>query len=98
MNPDAVTTSIGWASSVLLVLTIAKQIHKQWQDGTSEGVSKWLFLGQIAASIGFTIYSYLIRNWVFVITNAVMALSAAVGLAIVFYHQRRNRSGEESRR
>lgn len=88
------TTSIGWASSVLLVITIAKQIHKQWQDGTSEGVSKWLFLGQITASIGFTLYSYLIKNWVFVITNAVMALSAAIGLALVYYHRRKDAASD----
>ena len=34
-------------------MTIAKQVYKQWHEGTSEGVSKWLFLGQIAASVGF---------------------------------------------
>ena len=49
------TEVIGWASSLILVLTIAKQVYKQWQDETSEGVSKWLFIGQLAASLGFTI-------------------------------------------
>lgn len=70
---------IGWASSVILVLTIAKQIHKQWQAGTSEGVSKWLFIGQLAASGGFTVYSWLIHSWVFVVTNALMVTNALVG-------------------
>lgn len=79
---------IGWTSSVLLLLTIAKQIHKQWQDRTSQGVSKWLFLGQFAASVGFTIYSYLVNNWVFVVTNALMAISAVLGVSIVLYHRR----------
>jgi len=51
--------AIGWASSVVLVLTIGKQVWKQWQAGSSEGVSRWLFLGQIAASVGFTAYSWL---------------------------------------
>ena len=32
---------------------------------TSAGVSVWLFVGQLAASVGFTIYSVLLRNWVF---------------------------------
>jgi hypothetical protein len=31
---------IGWVSSAWLVLTIGKRIHKQWQEKTSEGVSR----------------------------------------------------------
>jgi MtN3 and saliva related transmembrane protein len=83
---------IGWASSIILVLTIGKQVHKQWKAGSSEGVSKWLFVGQIAASTGFTVYSWLVRNWVFVVTNALMLLNAFVGLAIVRRHRRRERA------
>ena len=60
---------IGWASSVVLILTIATQIARQWRDHTSAGVSTWLFVGQLAASVGFTIYSLLVRNWVFAVTN-----------------------------
>lgn len=33
------TEVIGWASSLILILTIGKQVYKQWQDGSSEGVS-----------------------------------------------------------
>jgi hypothetical protein len=82
------TALIGWASSAILLITIGKQLHKQWQDRTSEGVSKWLFLGQPGASVGFTVYSALVRNWVFVATNAVMAASAVLGASIVFHHRR----------
>ena len=81
--------AIGWVSSVVLVLTIAKQVWKQWQDGSSEGVSRWLFLGQIGASVGFTVYSWLVRNWVFVITNALMLVNGLLGYAIVLRHRRR---------
>ena len=83
------TEAIGWVSSLILILTIGKQVYKQWHEGSSEGVSKWLFIGQMAASLGFTVYSWLIKNWVFVVTNLVMLLSAIVGLAIVLYHRRR---------
>jgi MtN3 and saliva related transmembrane protein len=83
------TEAVGWISSLILVLTIGKQVYKQWQEGTSEGVSKWLFIGQLAASLGFTIYSALVRNWVFVVTNSVMLLNGLAGLAIVLYHRRR---------
>ncbi|MBV9492740.1 MAG: hypothetical protein JOZ54_00725 [Acidobacteria bacterium] len=83
--------AIGWVSSGILVLTIAKQIWKQWQAGTSEGVSKWLFVGQLAASGGFTVYSFLVRNWVFVVTNALMMINALVGFAITMRHRRAGR-------
>jgi uncharacterized protein with PQ loop repeat len=83
------TEFIGWASSAVLLLTIGKQIHKQWRDDSSKGVSKWLFIGQFTASAGFTVYSFLVRNWVFVVTNFVMALSAVAGLLIVLQHRRR---------
>jgi MtN3 and saliva related transmembrane protein len=83
--------AVGWVSSVILVLTIAKQVYKQWQEGSSEGVSKWLFVGQMAASLGFTVYSWLVDNWVFVVTNAVMLLNGLVGLLIVLHHRKKER-------
>ena len=86
------TEAVGWVSSLILVLTIAKQVYKQWQEGSSEGVSKWLFVGQMAASLGFTIYSWLVSNWVFVVTNAVMLVNGLLGLLIVLHHRRRGRA------
>ena len=85
--------AVGWVSSLILVLTIAKQVYKQWQEGSSEGVSKWLFVGQMAASLGFTIYSWLVSNWVFVVTNAVMLVNGLLGLLIVLHHRRREGAG-----
>lgn len=82
------TEIIGWASSFILILTIAKQVHKQWQDRTSAGVSTWLFVGQLAASVGFTIYSLLVRNWVFAVTNGIMVLNGLLGYAITVRHKR----------
>ncbi len=84
------TEVIGWTSSFILLLTIGKQIYKQWQEESSEGVSKWLFIGQVAASAGFAIYSWMVGNWVFVVTNFLMLVSAFVGLGIVLYHRRRH--------
>jgi uncharacterized protein with PQ loop repeat len=82
---------VGWVSSCILVLTIAKQVYKQWREGSSEGVSKWLFVGQMAASLGFTVYSWLVSNWVFVVTNALMLCNGLLGLLIVLHHRRRER-------
>ncbi len=80
---------IGWASSLILILTIATQIAKQWRDHTSAGVSTWLFVGQLGASVGFTIYSLLVRNWVFAVTNGVMILNGLIGYGITVRHKRR---------
>lgn len=79
------TEIIGWASSIILLLTLVKQVHKQWKDGTSEGLSKWLFIGQLFASIGFTIYSYSVANWVFTITNALLTINNIIGICLYFY-------------
>ena len=87
------TEGIGWLSSFILVLTIGKQVHKQWKSGSSQGVSKWLFVGQITASVGFTLYSVLVHNWVFVVTNALLLVSALIGGFIVIQHRRAERRG-----
>jgi MtN3 and saliva related transmembrane protein len=84
--------AVGWLSSFVLVLTIGRQVHRQWRTGHSEGVSSWFFIGQMTASSGFTAYSYLVRNWVFVVTNAMLFLSAIAGYLIVLAHRRRARS------
>ncbi|MCA1624290.1 MAG: hypothetical protein LC768_12900 [Acidobacteria bacterium] len=83
------TEIIGWASSIILLMTLVKQVYKQWKEGTGEGVSKWLFVGQVAASIGFTVYSYLVGNWVFTVTNGILVINNFVGLYLSFYFRRR---------
>ena len=83
---------VGWLSSAILLATLVHQVLKQWREGSSEGVSKWLFIGQIAASLGFILYSVLVANWVFVVTNALILLDAIVGLVIVLHHRRRARA------
>jgi uncharacterized protein with PQ loop repeat len=79
------TEIIGWVSSAILFLTVSRQIYKQWQAGTSEGVSIWLFIGQTAASLGFAIYSWLVWNPVFIFTNVLMVLNGIVGFFINLY-------------
>lgn len=76
--------ALGWSSSVILLMTLVKQVYKQWQEGKTEGISKWLFVGQLAASVGFTVYSYLTGNWVFVFTNAALTLNNIVGVILYF--------------
>lgn len=93
---SGVTELIGWASSAVLLVTLGRQVMKQWREGTSEGVSRWLFVGQTTASAGFTIYSVLLRNWVFAVTNALLLVNAIVGLLIVRHHRRHRARGDTS--
>jgi uncharacterized protein with PQ loop repeat len=85
-----VIDAIGWASSAILLVTLLKQVHKQWREGASEGVSRWLFVGQLAASAGSTAYSALVANWVFVVTNGLLVVNALAGQVIVLRNRRRS--------
>lgn len=83
-NPDM----IGWAASAILIATLCRQIHTQSKDPDAKGVSHWLFAGQIAASLGFVAYSWLLRNWVFIVTNSLILLTAVVGQVMVWRRAR----------
>ena len=82
---------IGWFSAAVLVVTVARQVWEQWDRATSRGVSSWLFLGQFVASTGMLIYSLHLRDLVFVVTNAMMMVTALAGGAILLVHRRRER-------
>lgn len=90
------TDALGWVSSLILLLTIGRQVWKQWRTGLGEGVSMWLYIGQIAASAGFTLYSALVGNWVFIVTNTLMLLSALAGLYILLFHCQRDGDAADS--
>lgn len=90
------TETIGWISSIILFLTVSRQIYKEWKAGTSEGVSIWLFAGQIAASTGFAIYSWLLWNPVFIFTNSMMILNGIVGFVISIYLKKKNSAENDS--
>lgn len=79
----------GWASALVLIMTISRQVYKQWRSRSTAGVSSWLFVGQLAASAGFVVYSYLVENWVFVATNAFMLVTAVAGQLIYLNNKRR---------
>jgi MtN3 and saliva related transmembrane protein len=85
--------AIGWAASVILILTIGRQVYTQWKTGSSSGVSKWLFVGQVTASIGYTVYSYLLRNWVFLCSNVALLCTAVLGQWLYWRNQRERRDG-----
>jgi MtN3 and saliva related transmembrane protein len=86
------TDAIGWTSTVVLLATIGRQVYSQWKSKASAGVSRCLFVGQIGASVGFTIYSYLLHNCVFLISNVPMIVTAIAGESI--YISNRKRRGQ----
>jgi MtN3 and saliva related transmembrane protein len=89
-------TWVGWLAAAILLATISRQVWTQWRSGTVEGVSKWLFVGQTAASTCFLVYSLAQRDPVFIATNALMLLAALLGEAI-YWRNRRRRAATPAR-
>jgi uncharacterized protein with PQ loop repeat len=79
---------IGWASSGILLATLLRQVYTQWRSGNVSGVSRWLFVGQVTASVGFTIYSVLLGNWVYATSNVAILITAIAGEAIFLRNKR----------
>jgi hypothetical protein len=76
---------VGWASSAILIATLVRQVHKQATQGNGCALSKWLFAGQIAASIGFITYSVMVGNMVFIVSN-IMILGTAIAGQWLYLH------------
>jgi len=83
------TELIGWVSSAILLATLIKQVHTQWRTKATQGVSSWLFIGQLCASTGFAVYSWLLENWVFLLTNCALLVTAVAGELILLKNRRR---------
>ncbi|MET3931666.1 MtN3 and saliva related transmembrane protein [Lysobacter sp. OAE881] len=79
MNPDV----IGWLASIVLLATLIRQVVTMARDPEAKGVSRWLFIGQCVASVGFVAYSAMVGNKVFVATNVAILITAIVGQCIV---------------
>jgi MtN3 and saliva related transmembrane protein len=81
--------ALGWFGATILLITLGRQVYTQWRDGRSQGVSRWLFIGQITASTAFLVYSWLLANWVFVVTNALLLVTAGIGQWIYLRNRER---------
>jgi hypothetical protein len=82
--------AVGVASSLVLLVTLSGQVYKQWREHVVDGVSRWFFLGECGASVGFIAFSLMIHSWVFIVTN-VFTLAAALAGQWVMRHNRRTR-------
>jgi MtN3 and saliva related transmembrane protein len=83
-----VTELIGWFAAAVLLATISRQVYTQWRDGSTSGLSRWLFIGQLTASLAFIVYSWILGNWVFVVTNVLMLVTAALGQWVFLANRR----------
>lgn len=83
---------LGWAASGVLLATLGRQVWVQYREERTEGLSSWLFAGQITASSGFVVYSVLVGNAVFVLTNAALLATAITGQCIYRRNARRERA------
>lgn len=97
MDKELLTELVGWTAAGILLLTVGRQVYTQWRTRTTQGVSKWLFVGQIAASVGFVVYSALVGNTVFVLTNGFMLFTACLGQAIYARNRRRDEQRQQGR-
>jgi MtN3 and saliva related transmembrane protein len=91
---DALKTPepLGWLASLILLSTIARQIWRQAHAPTVEGVSKWLFIGQMAASALYLTYSVLVGNVVFIASNAALLAAGITGQVIYWRRKQRQAS------
>ena len=85
---------LGWGASAVLLATLLRQVWKEWRERSTRGLSSWLFVGQITASLGFVVYSWLVGNTVFVVTNTAILLTAIAGQLI---YRRNVRLAERAR-
>ncbi len=83
------TDLIGWCSTAILVITVGRQAYTQWKEGSTAGMSRWLFIGQFAASLGFVVYSYLLDNIVFVVSNVFLLAIASIGQWLYLRNKKR---------
>ncbi len=87
--------SVGWLSALILIATLWRQVVQQWQSPSAEGVSRWLFLGQVSANAGFIVYSVMLDSVVFIVVNSVLLCVSIVGL-VSLQLKRRQESGKAS--
>ena len=87
MNADIV----GWFASAVLLATLIHQIATERREAPKE-VSMGLFIGQTLASACFVLYSVLVGNWVFIVTNALILSTSVVG-ALLAKHRRHAPTG-----
>ena len=79
MKRETISLAVGWISTAVLMITLWGQVFRDYRLGRAEEISPILFIGQCASSAGFLVYSALMGNIVFVVSNALILITAFVG-------------------
>jgi MtN3 and saliva related transmembrane protein len=80
MSKEVIGNILGWTATLVLLGTLLAQIHREIKSGKVDEISPLLFVGQCAASIGFLLYSTLVGNLVFIVSNAMILAVALLGV------------------
>ena len=86
---------VGWSASLLLFITVGSQVVKQYRERSVEGVSRFLFVGQLMASVLFLVYAVMGDNLVFIVSNAFMVATALAGQLILLRNRRQARGASQ---
>lgn len=78
--------AIGWFSSTVVFVTQIIQLREQVKKG-SKGVSKWMFVGNVIATSGFVVYSYLQNDTIFLTANSIILCGHITGMILTFWQK-----------
>lgn len=87
---------VGWGAAALLLVTTLKEVQQQWRADSNEGVWPWMFAGYFLASTGFTVYSALGGQTLFLVVNAMLMATNALGQALYWRNALRARRQEHA--
>lgn len=94
MFPD----SIGWLASFVLLTPLVRQMWARLRSGSVQAVSRWLFIGQMTASVLFLVCGPALHNTLFVVSNAAIPLAAVASqMAFIVTSRRRKYSVRDTR-
>lgn len=85
---------VGWAASVLLIITFGSQTYMQWK-GVRGKYTLVFFVSAILGTAGNLIYSWLVHNTVFIVLNAALVVNNSVGLGLALAHQKKKKEQEK---
>jgi len=89
---------IGWGSAAILIPAFGLQTYRQWKN-RHEPVNTsalWFFVLVLVGTGGQVVYSWMVRNWVYLALNGVLVVNNILGLGIAFRRWMETRSSEQA--
>jgi|GEM_PF-5470806 len=75
---------IGWGSALILLPAFGLQTYRQWKN-RHEPVNPsalWFFVLVLIGTGGQVVYSWMVRNWVYLALNSALVINNVIGLGI----------------